>query len=462
MKKISIKSLLTTICMLFSASVCAYDFEVDGMYYNILDIEEKTCAVTSGDRLYTGDIVIPEYVTLKGRTFAVKSIGENAFKDCIGLTSFVIPKFIRGVQVGAFNGCTALRKITIEDCENKLELIDLIDYSWNDKRKELFHDCPLEVVYIGRDFEYIFSADGRRPCPSFRNQAKLTDVTIGHYVTRIDGEEFCNCPALANLIIPNSINYIQSGAFANCFGLKSLTIEDGNEILILEYTHYYGSTNPFLNCPIETLYIGRNLSYETKDSPFHKNQTIKSLTIGNSVTKIGNDVFSYCTGIKNLTIGNSVTEIGKNAFSHCTGLTSLTISNSVTMIREYAFYYCTGLTDLILGNSVTYIDTSAFGNCTGISTIYSLNPTPCICNSYFTNRQYLNAQLYVPKGSLSSYQSESPWKYFWNISEFAPTGIKNVTLDDNGKAMIYDLKGNKLKTPQKGLNIINGKKIMMK
>ena len=36
----------------------------------------------------------------------------------------------------------------------------------------------------------------------------------------------------------------------------------------------------------------------------------------------------------------SVTSIGERAFYDCTGLTSVTISNSVTRIGWYAFHYC--------------------------------------------------------------------------------------------------------------------------
>lgn len=402
MKKISIKSLLTAMCMLFNTSVYAYDFEVDGMYYNILNIETRTCEVTSGDRLYTGDIVIPEYVTLKGRTFAVTYIGENAFKDCIGLTSFVIPKFIHGVSNGAFNGCTALRKITIEDCEN---FIYLGYNSWHDS-KAIFYDCPLEVVYLGRELYFRNSEGGRyKSFPPFKYKRTLTDITIGKYIKKIDENTFYGCTSLTNITFGSSVTEIGDYAFEDCISLTNITL-------------------------------------------------------GNSITTIGSCAFSGCTSLTNITWGNSITTIGNCAFSGCTSLTNITLENSITTVGSLAFADCEKLGNITLGNSITDIN-CAFENCINISTIYSLNPTPPT-SEQFTIEQYLNIQLYVPQGSLSSYQSEIPWKYFWNISEFDPTEIKNVTLDDNGKDMIYDLQGNKLTTPQKGLNIINGKKVIMK
>ena len=85
-----------------------------------------------------------------------------------------------------------------------------------------------------------------------------------------------------------------------------------------------------------------------------------------SVTSIGMEAFSDCSGLTSVTIPKSVTSIGDNAFWSCSGLTSVTIPNSVTSIGNYAFEGCTGLTSATIPNSVTSIDVGAFKNCSGL------------------------------------------------------------------------------------------------
>ena len=90
-----------------------------------------------------------------------------------------------------------------------------------------------------------------------------------------------------------------------------------------------------------------------------------SVKIGDEVETIGDYAFSDCSSITSLTIPTSVISIGDCAFSGCYSLTEVTIPNSVTSIGKSAFIGCSGLTVVEIPNSVTSIGTLAFYDCTG-------------------------------------------------------------------------------------------------
>ena len=261
-----------------------------------------------------------------------------------------------------------------------------------------------------------------------------------------------NTEYTGEVVIPNQVEHdgktlnvvaIKDNAFQGCESLNTLTIEDGAEEL--QWNCYSTSSDgrPFSGTSLETLYLGRNL--------------------------VNDSLFSFIESLKDVTIGNSVERISNYAFYGCTGLTEITIPNSVTEIGHESFYGCTNLTKITISNSVTEIGYRTFAGCSNLKTIYSLNLQPPTYDIFpdpaFEQTCYSSAVLYVPIGSLNAYQTTIPWSNFENIQEFDPvTGIDNTKMEveaENEETTIYDLQGRRLSRSQRGINIINGKKVLV-
>ena len=85
-----------------------------------------------------------------------------------------------------------------------------------------------------------------------------------------------------------------------------------------------------------------------------------SVTIPNSVTKIGASAFSKCVGLTSIAIPDGVTEIGARAFWKCTCLMTVKLPASLKTIGKEAFYNCITLSEINLPDNVADIEENAF------------------------------------------------------------------------------------------------------
>ena len=220
------KKLLLFCWMLMQiASVFSYDFSAhvgsSTLYFTITNANSKTVKVVNNwndNNKPTGDLVIPATVSNGGKTYSVTAIDEDAFRDCIGLTSVTISNSVTYIGDNAFYLCYSLTSVIIP---NSVTTIG----------KGAFQYSGLTSVTIPNSVT-IITNDAFSYCHG------LTSVTIPNSVTTIESDAFCECNSLKSINIPNSITTIGDRAFKYCDSLISITFPS-SVTSIGDYAFYY-------------------------------------------------------------------------------------------------------------------------------------------------------------------------------------------------------------------------------
>lgn len=130
---------------------------------------------------------------------------------------------------------------------------------------------------------------------------------------------------------------------------------------------YTGSS---LEVPSSITYDGKTYTVTSLgDNCFSNCSGLVSITIPSTVTLLGNFCFSGCSSLTSITIPESVTSLGIYCFMNCTSLDSITIPESVTSLRNSCFYGCTSLDSITIPESVTSLGNSCFYGCTSLDSI---------------------------------------------------------------------------------------------
>jgi len=164
---------------------------------------------------------------------------------------------------------------------------------------------------------------------------------------------------ITGVSIPGTVMSLGERAFGDCHSLGKITFEESTQPLTLVYG-YYGS---FQYCDADKqVIVKRNLT-PSEGCPFYDNVT--SAVIGGKATTVANSLFYGQRKMTSISIGNSVTSIGNHAFAGCGDESgevemTLTLSENITTIGEGAFFNCPALKSLSLPSPLKLIGGSAF------------------------------------------------------------------------------------------------------
>ena len=468
---ISLKGMLAVMALMAGTNVFAYDFESDGVYYNILSESDKTVEVTnSGTSPYYEGIVIaeiPEEVVNGDKTYTVTAIGNYAFQNCRDLVTVDIPATVTLIGNYAFDGCYNLERVANGD-----DITSIGEYAF-------FGCTSLVGLNWGNSLTEIKNF-------AFTSCSDLASVDFPNTLKYIGRQTFGYCHSLKYVDIPASVETIEGITFSGCKGLTEINVDEGNanyasvdgslyskdlSLLITvpagkESYEFIDETttideSAFMYCPMTSIEIPANIlnvgtnpfqycenmqtievdennpNYTSADGILYsKDMTLlhsvprqkTSVDIPNTVTTIGEFAFIDCDNLTSIEIPNSVVTLLAAAFSNIDGLTSIVIPNSVETIDQTVFAENYNLTTVTIGSSVKTIGREAFRGCSKITKVYCMSQTPPVAYELlpivtFNGLVYQNATLYVPKGCKSDYQAVEPWSLFENIEEIVGTGI---------------------------------------
>ena len=286
--------------LLACTGVHAYDFEKDGIYYNVTSLTDLTVEVTceeeyASENSYRGDIVIPEQVEWNGKTFTVTGIGASCFSYA-ELSSIQLPETLTSIGSSAFISCP-IQSIKIPDNVKSIE-------------------------------SYAFSG------------CRIKSITLPNGLKELPFCIFQGCGQLENIIIPNSVERIGSNAFSNCDTLKSIQLSQ--ELLTIEQEAFMYCTS------LETITIPANVA-TIESRAFSHSTSLSSVTfLTNKMESFNTDWFTGCTSLTTVTVPEGVKRITSYGSDKCTSLTSIQLPETLEEIQNGAFNQCENLTSVTL------------------------------------------------------------------------------------------------------------------
>ena len=372
----------------------------------------------------------------------VGSIGESAFANCTAMKNLTVDASVTTIGQSAFQNCSGLESVTVQNngmigasAFEGSSTTNMATYNISNVGsigESAFANCTkLQKVHFGRQV-------GDLNQRAFYNCILLDSLILPNTVTALGDNVFYNCNNLAYIqlsnslstigdaafdycnslpaiFVPKSVSSIGEGAFRQCTSLSVVGFEDGKNPLLLGRNS--ANKGLFYDCPLDSVYIGREVSYQNTEaygySPFYRSSTLRSVVISDIPTKIETNEFYGCTNLYYVLIGNGAQSIG-----------------------DYAFSGCSAIDYFRFGSQVKTIGAEAFSDCVAMTRLYTYCQQPPICGaSALEDIDKWSCTLYIPDGTTTAYAEADQWKDFFFVEE---NNLKFTITWKNEDGSIFD------------------------
>lgn len=337
-------------------------------------------------------------------------------------------------------------------------------------------DIPAMVKNGGMDYEV--TSIGEK---AFHECYYLTSIVIPASVTSIGKSAFYRCTTLASVIIGEGVTSIGQQAFSTCYFLKSVTFAEGSKLMVIGAAAFYAEHSlASIIIPASVTTIGDYAFYASENLfsvSFAEGSKLESIGLGafcdcplksiilpENVTTIGEGAFTRCNNLQSVVIPASVTTIGDQAFRSCSNLISVTFAkgSQLTNLGAYTFNGCSNLTSFTIPAEMKSIGDYAFDDCKSMEDVYCY-ADPTVLTWSGADNSFKNN-----KATICHVADVDAWtEKFANVNV---TFVGDLSTDINalspaiieGKRAVYNLAGQRIGGMAKGLNIVDGRKVMVK
>lgn len=326
---------------------------------------------------------------------SLKIIGDDAFWGCESLKTITIPENIDYIGGRAFYGCSSLENISLPDKGIEIHLDAFYDTDYYTNTSNWTNEClyignhmvdfnltETEEIKIREGTKSIVFSDLNYKNPKIYIPASVEKISHGltylksievsennPYFSSLDGVLFNKqktklivYPSYKNsesYTVPESVTEIDNSAFAGCASLQKINLPEGLEII---------GEGAFANSDIASVVVPKSVESILRDT-FSCCEKLKSVTIQQGVYKIEIGAFSGCASLESISLPDSIEYIAPYVFQDCAALKSIKIPENVDQISCGCFSFCISLEKVEVPLSLKNINTAAFNGCSSLKEI---------------------------------------------------------------------------------------------